>query len=299
MTKEELKKSVEEIVETILSEKEGESVEKACSSEKMAKNEKKDAMKSKSSDKEEKDMKKKDKKEEAMKMEDKKMEKGDLEKKQGVPEGADAATHERCVRDLKKKGHSKASAYAICNAAGAGMKKAESQEEVKNEEIIEKAEKSAQESKKEDQGIGQLSAEETELVKAWRAQKEEAVEEKISKSQENDEKVEEIKKAAIEQTESLQKALTEQSEIIKSLTDKVEKMASQPAYDKRSLDRLEPIEKGGNEPTKLSKSQISNRMLELQMAGKDVTSKDIAEFEATNNVSNPAIKKLVMDSFKN
>ena len=46
-----------------------------------------------------------------------------LMKKQGVPKGADPATHERCVKDVKKQGKDKSSAYAICNAAGAGMKK--------------------------------------------------------------------------------------------------------------------------------------------------------------------------------
>lgn len=48
-----------------------------------------------------------------------------LEKKQGVPEGADPATHERCVKDVKAEGHDKSSAFAICNASGAGMKKAD------------------------------------------------------------------------------------------------------------------------------------------------------------------------------
>lgn len=46
-----------------------------------------------------------------------------LKKKQGVPKGANEAVHEQCVHDLKAKGHDKASAFAICNAAGAGKKK--------------------------------------------------------------------------------------------------------------------------------------------------------------------------------
>jgi hypothetical protein len=50
-------------------------------------------------------------------------EKAKLGKAQGVPEGADPATHERCVKEVKAKGHDKASAFAICNAAGAGLKK--------------------------------------------------------------------------------------------------------------------------------------------------------------------------------
>lgn len=48
-----------------------------------------------------------------------------LSKKQGVPKGANPATHERCIQHLKEKGHDKESAFAICNAAGAGMKKSE------------------------------------------------------------------------------------------------------------------------------------------------------------------------------
>ena len=48
-----------------------------------------------------------------------------MAKKQGVPKGADSKTHERCVKKVKKKGHDKSSAYAICNEAGAGMDKTE------------------------------------------------------------------------------------------------------------------------------------------------------------------------------
>lgn len=48
-----------------------------------------------------------------------------IEKKQGVPEGADPETHERCVKKVKAKGHDKGSAFAICNEAKAGMKKSE------------------------------------------------------------------------------------------------------------------------------------------------------------------------------
>lgn len=46
-----------------------------------------------------------------------------MQKKQGVPKGADPKTHEKCVKDVKAQGHDKSSAYAICNAAGAGKKK--------------------------------------------------------------------------------------------------------------------------------------------------------------------------------
>ena len=48
-----------------------------------------------------------------------------MQKKQGVPEGADPETHERCVKKVKQQGHDKGSAFAICNEAKAGMKKSE------------------------------------------------------------------------------------------------------------------------------------------------------------------------------
>lgn len=46
-----------------------------------------------------------------------------VEKAQGVPEGANQATFERCVQHLKDQGHGIASAHAICISSGAGMKK--------------------------------------------------------------------------------------------------------------------------------------------------------------------------------
>lgn len=58
--------------------------------------------------------------------------KAKMEKKQGVPEGADPEVHERCVKKVKEKGHSKESSFAICNEAKAG------QDVKKNEEIVDK-----------------------------------------------------------------------------------------------------------------------------------------------------------------
>ena len=48
-----------------------------------------------------------------------------IEKKQGVPKGADPEVHERCVKKVKAKGHDKESAYRICNEVKAGVKKAD------------------------------------------------------------------------------------------------------------------------------------------------------------------------------
>ena len=69
---------------------------------------------------------------------------GTLNKKQGVPEEADPATHERCVKKVKAKGHDKGSAFAICNEAKAGQKEVKKSEEIlqklsKNLEIVSKA----------------------------------------------------------------------------------------------------------------------------------------------------------------
>lgn len=58
--------------------------------------------------------------------------KAKMAKKQGVPEGADPETHERCVKKIKTKKHDKESAFAICNEAKAG------QDVKKNEEIVDK-----------------------------------------------------------------------------------------------------------------------------------------------------------------
>lgn len=41
----------------------------------------------------------------------------DIKKKQGVPKGVDPAKHERCVKEVKKQGKDKSSAYAICNSS--------------------------------------------------------------------------------------------------------------------------------------------------------------------------------------
>lgn len=45
----------------------------------------------------------------------------DLQKKQGIPAGANPAKVESCVKQVKAQGHDKSSAFAICNAAKAGQ----------------------------------------------------------------------------------------------------------------------------------------------------------------------------------
>jgi len=140
-----------------------------------------------------------------------------------------------------------------------------------------------------------LDEDELELIKAWRADKEapeENVETEIKEEITKAKKAEETK-----EYEDLKKAYSEQSDLIKSLSEKIDKMASQPAYDKRSIENLETIEKSQPEE-KISKSQVLDKMLELQQTNKGVRAVHISEFEATNNISDPAIKKMVMDSLK-
>lgn len=57
----------------------------------------------------------------------------EIGKKQGVPEGVDPDKHERCVKEVKAKGRSKSSAFAICNAS---MSKSETTQEIR--ELIKK-----------------------------------------------------------------------------------------------------------------------------------------------------------------
>lgn len=193
------------------------------------------------------------------------------------------------------------------------MKKSE-EDEGSEEDKVEKSEKDSESSDKlEDMsdvkfekaqkalGGEDLSEEEIELVKAWREEKQRE-EEEMAKSQEATPDAEDLQKAisaaVATAMEPLQKKLDEAEKINKSLTEKVEKMASQPAYDKRSISNLETIEKGGSEEEKeISKSQVTDKMLQLQREGKGVRSQHIAEFEATGNISDPAIMKLVRSQF--
>lgn len=166
-------------------------------------------------------------------------------------------------------------------------KKAKKEDEEEKEEM----EKANTESKKESL---ELDADEIELVKAWRAEKEADEAKKPY-----DEMQKSMTAALGEVVEPLKKAIEDRDEIIKSLTDKIEKISNQPAYDKRSVDTLEPLEKGGDSQVDtISKSQVLNTMLDLQVEGKGVNAQHVAEFEATRNISDPKIKQLVMSEAK-
>lgn len=195
-------------------------------------------------------------------------------------------------------------------------KKAESEDdedEKKKKEKMKKAEDEKDEDEKDEKkdmkkkmkkSIEELSAhldeEELELVKAWR--EETSKEEVITKAEPVTEKKEEPKedfaksltKVLEEQLAPLKKAIEDKDAALKGLTEKVEKMASQPAYDRRSISNLETLEKSGaSETREISKAQVLEKMLELQLAGKGVTSHHIGEFEATKNISDPRVKELV------
>lgn len=191
-------------------------------------------------------------------------------------------------------------------------KKAMAEKESKEKESKEKEAKEAACKSKMKKSIDELKdhldADELELIKAWR---EESEKEAVAKSQEApaaaqapaaptmEQITEVLKKAVSEGTADLRKALDEKDTLIKGLNDKIEKMASQPAYDRRSISNLETLEKSGASGNgELTKSQVLDKMLELQAAGKGVTSHHIAEFEATRNISDPTVRGIVFRELK-
>lgn len=174
------------------------------------------------------------------------------------------------------------------------LKSTEYVNKAKKEDEKEEREEEKEEKKEMKKSFGDLDEEEIELVKAWREEKREEEEKKpyaeIQKS---------MTAALSEVVEPLKKSIEDRDEIIKSLTDKIDKLSNQPAYDKRSVDTLEPLEKGGEGSADvISKSQVLDTMLDLQLEGKGITAHHVAEFEATRNISDPRIKQLVMSETK-
>jgi len=141
-----------------------------------------------------------------------------------------------------------------------------------------------------------LDSEELELIKAWREESEQAEKEAstdVAKS---------VVQAISAQIEDLKKTfdarLNEKDSLIKSMSDEIKKLSSQPAHSGQAVSTLETLEKGGSSETILSKSQVLDTMLDLQKAGKGITSQHIAEFEVTKNLSNPVVRALVMEEVK-
>lgn len=177
-------------------------------------------------------------------------------------------------------------------------KKSEEKEEPKKDEKAEDEKEEAKKSKMKKSLVELaqiLDEDELELVKAWR--EDTASEQVVTSAQSQEEFSKSLTKVVTDVVEPLKKALEEKDSLIKSMSDKIEKMASQPAYDRRSITSLEALEKSDSASSnEISKSQVTDKMLELQIQGKGVTSHNIAEFEATGNISDPVIKSLVFKS---
>ncbi len=149
----------------------------------------------------------------------------------------------------------------------------------------------------EDLAAAGVDAEELELIKAWR--EENAEEETVENSADIAKSVAQAVGAQIEDLKkSFDEKLSAKDDMIKSLSAEVKKLSTQPAHGKQSVDSLETIEKSGTSNTEISKAQVLDTMLELQKSGKGINSRHIAEFEATRNLSNPAVKALVMEETK-
>lgn len=196
-------------------------------------------------------------------------------------------------------------------AKKAKMKKSDDKDEDDEKEDDEKDEDKFKAKKaKMKKSIQELSSildeEELELVKAWREESEKEAQlaksiEAAPQTQPTQNLEEVLRKAIADSNADLRKSLDEKDTLIKSLSDKVEKMASQPAYDRRSISNLEVLEKSGSTPGKIEeikKSQVLDTMLSLQAQGKGITSHHVAEFEATGNISDARVKRTVFQELK-
>lgn len=176
------------------------------------------------------------------------------------------------------------------------VKKAEDDESEEDDDK-EKDKKKAKMKKSIDELSEILDEDELELVKAWRADQE--AEASAPAPTPAAPSAEEITKAVASalnpQIENLKKSIDQKDDLIKSLNDKIDKMSAQPAYSKRSVSSLETLEKGGGEQPTISKSQVLDTMLKMQVDGKGINSVHVAEMEATGNISDPRIKQLVMN----
>lgn len=151
-----------------------------------------------------------------------------------------------------------------------------------------------------------LDKDEIELIAAWRQENEKTeevaeVNEEIVKAVKEDNEatlLEKIEKSFGDKVDELKKSISEKDDLIKSLGDKVEKLSNQPAREAKNIDNLEAIEKSEQEEPVVNKEQVLNKMLEMQYEGKNVGSHAISEFEATGNISNPRIKQLVLNELK-
>lgn len=220
-----------------------------------------------------------------------------------IQSGSPMTEEQRLMEEKKKEEEAKKAKEQEEADAVAKAKKEEEEKKKKKDKDEDEDDKPAFMKKSIEELSAHLDEEELELVKAWREEKqaEEAAAQPIAKSQEaapqttlQEDIAKTFTKSLNDAIEPLRKALTEKDELIKALNAKVEKIASQPAYDRRSVSNLETLEKSGSSEQVISKSQVTEKMLQLQMAGNDgVTSHHIAEFEATGNISDALVKAKV------
>lgn len=165
--------------------------------------------------------------------------KSKMEKKQGVPKGVDSAKHERCVKDVKKQGHNKSSAYAICNAAlNKGEFTEEDLEKAGNymSKIIKRMKERGMDRDKVMEALSKKGYDRNMAMKAW-DNKDEA--EAAGKKVDLDKKGEKVKGKK-------EKPMAKSEDAVEAKEEKVEK-----SEDAKKEESIQKSVKWGNQQTKL------------------------------------------------
>lgn len=181
-------------------------------------------------------------------------------------------------------------------------------EEVKAE-IVEEVAKSEPviEVSNTEKSLGNLSKEEVELIQAWRAElanPESVIVEEVTKSvkqDNNEEMIKSLKESFSNEISNLTKSLQAKEDMLKSMSEQLKVLSNQPAYDTKSITSLDIIKKSEDNDSEkvIGKKDITNIMLKMQLEGKlPNAGQYISEFEATGNISNERIQKLVFDTIK-
>lgn len=224
-----------------------------------------------------------------------------------IRSGSPLTEEQKLMEEKKKKEDEAKKAAEEAAASENTVAKAEDCDEDDKDDKDEMKKKHMKMKKSLEELSAHLDEEELELIKAWREEsdKEETVaksatvQEEPKQEPKQEDLAKSLAKVVEEQIAPLKKALDEKDTLIKNMSDKIEKMASQPAYDRRSISNLETLEKSGAEASQtISKSTVTEKLLQLQLAGKGVNSHHIAEFEATGNISDPAVKAMVFKELK-
>jgi len=156
----------------------------------------------------------------------------------------------------------------------AKFKKADDEDEKNRFEKFEKAEMEKADHEKEE-------TEEEEV--------EEKAKKKMKKCDEEDKK-EEVEKS-VKMDDSLKKSFEEMQEQIKSLSQAVKDLSEMPVPAKGVMfNNMKPLKKS-DESEVLSKSEIVNKLFELQKSGKDISTEEIVKAELGSDESANAIAK--------